>query len=408
MSALYACLPPPALADIYGWLSLHPDDGGVGLGWIVGRIVLVVILVSVILLVVALLTWAERRVSAWMQDRLGPNRVGPQGLLQPIADLGKFLFKEDFTPGHVNRWLYTLAPVISLAPAMVAFAVIPYAGRYEGATWVSWSVADINIGILYVLAITSLGVYGFVLGGWSSNNKYSLLGGVRSSAQMISYELSLGVSVVAVVLLSGSLHLGDIVAWQSETTWFVFQQPVAFFIFLVASYAETNRLPFDLPEAESELVAGYHTEYSAMRFAAFFLAEYVYMFVAASLVVTIFCGGWTFFGLEKAGWLMGLLIFGAKTTFFLFVFIWVRWTLPRFRYDQLMTLGWVWFIPLALGNVLLTAAALALEAPWVAWVLPALLIGVGLVVAALVPGRPGVRRLAGGGPAARAGEEASR
>ena len=399
----------PVRAGLYDWLSLHPDHGGDTVGWVVGRAVLIFVIVNVTLVMAALLVWAERRVSAWMQDRLGPNRVGPQGLLQPIADLGKFIFKEDFDPGHVNRWMYLIAPLIAMVPALITFAVIPYTGRVEGdpSAWVSWAVADVNIGILYILAITSLAVYGLALGGWASNSKYSLLGGVRSSAQMISYELSLGLAVVSVVLLSSSLHLGDIVAYQANTTWFAFQQPVAFFIFLVSAYAETNRLPFDLPEAESELVAGYHTEYSAMKFAAFFLAEYVNMFVGSALVVTLFCGGWTFFGLEQAGWWMGLLIFGAKTLFFCFVFIWVRWTLPRFRYDQLMRLGWSWFIPVALANVILTAAGIAFHQPWVPYVLPVVLVLGGLLAAWIAPGRVVVPRLEERAAPA-AGEEGSR
>ncbi len=404
----------PVLAGLYDWLSLHPDHGGDLIGWAVGRLVLILVIVNVTLVMAALLVWAERRVSAWMQDRLGPNRVGPQGLLQPLADLGKFIFKEDFDPGHVNRWMYLIAPLIALVPALITFAVIPYTGVYEpdaqvegGWAWNSWAVADVNIGVLYILAITSLAVYGLALGGWSSNSKYSLLGGVRASAQMISYELSLGLAVVSVVLISSSLHLGDIVAYQANTTWFVFQQPLAFFIFLVAAYAETNRLPFDLPEAESELVAGYHTEYSAMKFAAFFLAEYVNMFVGSALVVTLFCGGWTFFGLETAGWLAALAIFAVKTLFFCFVFIWVRWTLPRFRYDQLMRLGWSWFIPVALANVVLTATAIALDRTWVAWILPGVLVLGGLLAAWIAPGHVAVPRLAER-TAPVSGEEGSR
>ena len=398
-----------SLADAYGWLALHPDHGGDTVGWVVGRLLLGFLVINAAMLTAALLVWAERRVSAWIQERYGPNRVGPEGLLQPIADLGKFLFKEDFDPGHVNRWMYLVAPVIAMVPALITFAVIPYTGRVEGdpATWVSWAVADLNIGVLYILAIASLAVYGLALGGWASNSKYSLLGGVRASAQMISYELSMGLAVVSVVLLASSLHLGDIVGHQAGTTWFLFQQPVAFFIFLVSVYAETNRLPFDMPEAESELVAGYHTEYSAIKFAAFFLAEYVNMLVASALVVTLFCGGWTFFGLEKLGWWMGLLIFLGKTAFFCFLFIWVRWTLPRFRYDQLMRLGWSWFIPVALINIVLTAAAVALDLPWVAWILPGLLVLGGLLAAWIAPGHVRVPRLEERAATA-AGEESGR
>jgi NADH-quinone oxidoreductase subunit H len=371
----------------------YPDPGpGTDWLWVIGRVGLMLLVVHVLLILAALMVWAERRVSAWIQGRLGPNRVGPAGLLQPLADLGKFMFKEDVIPAHVNRWMYVIAPLIAVVPALITFAVIPFTGHHVAgdagtAAWHSWQIADLNVGLLYVLSIASLGVYGITLGGWASNSKYPLLGGVRSSAQMISYELSLGLAVVPVLLIVSSMRLGDIVAWQADTTWFAFQQPVAFFIFLTAGYAETNRLPFDMPEAETELVAGYHTEYSSMKFALFFMAEYVNMTVASALTTTLFLGGWTFFGLEKAGWFAGVLIFSAKTLFLLFTYIWVRWTLPRFRYDQLMNLGWVWFLPLALVNVVLTGAAYALQADWVAWVLPGVLVAAGLGAAALADRR---------------------
>jgi NADH-quinone oxidoreductase subunit H len=365
--------------------------GSATFGWVIGRILLVLLVVHALLILSALMVWAERRVSAWMQDRLGPNRVGPEGLLQPLADLGKFMFKEDVIPGHVNKFMYTIAPMLATVPALITFAVIPFTGSFEpvlqhghatGATIVqSWQIADLNIGVLYILAITGLGVYGITLGGWASNSKYSLLGGVRASAQMISYELCLGLSVVPVVLMVGSLNLGDIVAWQQHHGWLAFTQPLAFFIFLVASYAETNRLPFDLSEAETELVAGYHTEFSSMKFALFFMGEYVNMTVGAALLTTLYLGGWTFFGLEKLGWGMGVLIFSAKVLAFLFAFIWVRWTIPRFRYDQLMRLGWSIFLPLTLVHVVLTAGAIALQQTWMFFLLPALLIASALVAA---------------------------
>ena len=337
----------PALA------ALPADVGLVDVLLKLGQILLVA---HGLLILGALMVWAERRVSAFMQDRLGPNRVGPMGLLQAIADLGKFIFKEDVVPGHVHKWMYILAPSIALVPAMVTFAVVPFGPGIQ--------VADLNVGILYILAIGSLGVYGITLGGWASNSKYALLGGVRSSAQMVSYELSLGLAAVGVLLTVGSLNLNVIVEWQASHGWFLFHQPLAFFIFLVASYAETNRLPFDLPEAETELVAGYHTEYSSMKFALFFLAEYTNMIVASALVTTLFLGGWSLFGLERIGWAVGILIFLAKTCFLLFVYLWIRWTLPRFRYDQLMAIGWKWFLPLALLNVLVTAGGRAFELPW--------------------------------------------
>ena len=371
-------------AFVPGVLALfeHPDHGGTLGGWVLGRALVMLLVVHVLLILAALMVWAERRVSAWMQDRLGPNRVGPEGLLQPLADLGKFMFKEDVIPAHVNKWIYTIAPAISVLPALITFAVIPFAGQIEASgDYTSFQIADLNIGVLYILSMAGISVYGVTLGGWASNSKYSLLGGVRASAQMISYELSLGLAIIPVILMVGSLGLGDIVAWQAHTTWFLFQQPLAGFIFLVAAYAETNRLPFDMPESETELVAGYHTEYSSMKFALFFMAEYVHMAVGSALMVTLFCGGWTLFGLEKLGWLMAVLIFAAKTSFFLFAFIWVRWTIPRFRYDQLMTLGWAWLLPLALLNIVLTAGALATEQAWLRYVLPVVVLASALLAA---------------------------
>lgn len=317
----------------------------------------------VVLNTVPVLVYVERRVSAFIQDRVGPNRVGPLGLFQPIADAVKFIFKEDIVPPHTNRWLYILAPVFAVVPALMTMAVVPFghtltvAGRE-----VPLIVADVNVGILFVFALTSLGVYGIVLAGWASNNKYSLLGGLRASAQMISYELSMGLSVIGVIMLVGSLRLTDVVLAQSGWYWFVFKQPLGAVIFLIASYAETNRLPFDLPEAEAELVAGYHTEYSSMKFALFFMAEYAAMITASALTVTLFFGGWQLpFYLE---WSQGLpplvrdlipmAVFAFKVAFFLFLFVWVRWTFPRFRYDQLMNLGWKVLLPLALLNIAAT------------------------------------------------------
>ncbi len=306
-------------------------------------------------LIAAVMVWAERRVSAFMQDRLGPNRVGPAGLLQPIADLLKFIFKEDVVPGHVNRVLYILAPALALVPALIAFSVVPYAR--------GMAIADLNVGILLVFAISSLGVYGITIGGWASNSKYSLLGGVRSSAQMISYELALGLSVIPVFLVVGELNLEAVIAWQKANCWLIWPLFPAFVVFLVASYAETNRLPFDLPEAETELVAGYHTEYSSMKFALFFMAEYINMVTASALLVTLFFGGYTmpFLELPAGTWgtFLSGLFFAAKVSFFLFLFIWVRWTLPRFRYDQLMNLGWKVMLPFSLVLILATAGVRA-------------------------------------------------
>ncbi len=353
-------------------------------------IIKILFIAHLLIIGVMAMIWAERRVSGWMQDRLGPNRVGPQGLLQPIADGLKFMFKEDLIPNHVDKPLYVLAPAMLLVPALITVAVVPFGSSIElfGET-INLQIADINIGILYVLAITSLGVYGVVLGAWASNNKYSLLGGLRSSAQMISYELTLGLGIIGVLMLTDSatgsaLSLRTIAIEQGAYLWqwnFLIHFP-AFLAFTTAMFAETNRLPFDLAEAEQELVAGYHTEYSSMKFAMFFMAEYMNMIVGSAVVVTLFLGGWHFFGLENVGgpvW-SGLISFGiffVKTAIFLFVFIWVRWTLPRFRYDQLMNFGWKFLLPIVLTSIVVTGTL---------WITTGsrLVVGIGNVVAAFI------------------------
>lgn len=320
------------------------------------------VLFVAMLTVVAYMTWVERRVSAWIQDRRGPNRVGPFGLLQPMADGIKFLFKETILPPHVHKTIYFLAPAILFVPAFVTFSVVPVGPTIEAFGHViRLQVADVDGGILIVLAFSSLGVYGIALAGWASNNKYSLMGGLRSSAQMISYELAMGFAVVGVLMAAGSLRLSDIVVRQSEGVWNMLTQPLGFLIFLIAAFAETNRLPFDLPEAETELVGGYHTEYSGMRFSMFFMAEYANMITVSALAVTLYLGGYHVPGLGYLG-LSPLLAaavqvaaFAAKVAFFLFLFVWVRWTLPRFRYDQLMNLGWKVLFELALVNILWVA-----------------------------------------------------
>src|SRR6267378_3690753 len=327
----------------------------------------VFVVFNLIMVGVALLTLAERRICAWMQDRLGPNRVGPQGLFQPAADGLKNFLKEETYPAQADKTLFTLAPLISFVPALLTFAVIPFAAPLP-TPWgvVPMVVADLPVGFLYILAIGSLGVYGIVLAGWSSNNKYALLGGLRASAQMISYEISLGMSTVAVLLLAGNVTLSQVIAQQQQGAWFVVSLTLAFLIFMISALAETNRLPFDLPEAEGELIAGYHTEYSAMKFSMFYIAEYSNMVTASALMATLFFGGWD---IPLTTWdstgdpsvlktLLTLLAFGAKTFFFLFTFVWVRWTLPRFRYDQLMALGWKVLLPLALVYTTVLAVAI--------------------------------------------------
>ncbi len=314
----------------------------------------IALVMGVLLLSVAYLTWLERKVLADIQVRYGPSRVGPFGLLQPLADGMKLLFKEDIVPANADRLIFFLAPALSMVPALIVFAVIPFGP--------SFVITDVNIGLLYVFAVGSLGVYGIVLAGWASNSKYALLGGLRALAQMVSYELSLGLSVVGVVMMTGSLSLVDIVEAQSGTWygifphWNIFPQFLGFVIFVVSSTAELNRAPFDLAEAETELVAGFHTEYSSMKFALFFMAEYAHMIAASAIATTLFLGGW------QGPFLPPLIWFLLKVFGFIFLFVWLRATLPRFRYDQLMRFGWKFLLPLALANVVLTAAAILVVA----------------------------------------------
>jgi len=332
-----------------------------------------IVLATLLLTAVPVMVWVERRGAAFIQDRLGPNRVGPWGIIQPIADSVKLLFKEDLTPAGVNRWLYFLAPMISVFIAMLTFIVVPF-GDGCGVTILgqplgSLTVAsELEVGVLYLLAISSLGVYGIVLAGWSSNNKYSLLGGLRASAQLISYELSMALAVLGVILATGSLRLDEVVAAQSGKLWNAVPQFLGFVVFVVAAFAETNRLPFDLAEAETELVAGYHVEYSSMKFAAFMMSEYMNMVTVSALLVTLFLGGSTLPGVHLEGWLglvVSLAVFLGKVAFFMWLFVWVRWSLPRFRYDQLMRLGWKGLLPLATVNLVLVAVGVARGWTWI-------------------------------------------
>ncbi len=334
--------------------------------FLVISLIKIVIVLLVILTTVANLVYMERKISAFIQNRIGPNRTGPWGLLQAPADVLKLFMKEDIVPTKANHTIHTLAPIISITVAMSTFAVVPFGDRVTiFGHEIKLMIADVNIGILYILALTSMGVYGITLSGWSSNNKYSLLGGLRSSAQLISYELSMGLSVVGVIMIAGTLQLDKIVEAQSGFAWNVFLTPIGFITFLVASFAETNRLPFDLAEAESELVAGFHTEYSSMKFAAFLMSEYINMTTASALIVTLFFGGWTFPGMQHfSGWWLLIASVGAflvKLAFFLWLFVWVRWSLPRFRYDQLMRLGWKGLLPLATLNLVWVGAAMAMR-----------------------------------------------
>jgi NADH-quinone oxidoreductase subunit H len=345
--------------------QLPPVSGGV---WFIATAIKMIIMFTVYMISAALLTLAERKISAWIQGRHGPNRVGGKGgWLQPVADGVKNFMKEETYPAAINKPLFILAPVMAFIPALTTMAVIPF-GAPLPTRWgrIDMVVADLPIGFLFILAISSLGVYGIVLAGWASNNKYSLLGGLRSSAQMISYEISMGMSTIPVLLLAGNVTLSSIVTQQAYSGWNVVNLTIAFFIFMVAAFAETNRLPFDLPEAESELIAGYHTEYSAMKFSLFPISEYCNMVTASALMATLFFGGWDvpFTGRDNigpySGWLtlLSVLIFALKTGFFLFVYIWIRWTIPRFRYDQLMSIGWKVMLPLALAYIIIIASAI--------------------------------------------------
>jgi NADH-quinone oxidoreductase subunit H len=329
-----------------------------------------------VLMIVAYTVLAERKVLGWIQGRIGPNRVGPWGVLQPFADLLKFIFKEDLVPDKSTKFVYFLAPMVALTCALMPIVVYPFGpaitsidwsflpyGLGEGITMLPLTIARIDVGVLFVLGITSVGVYGIALAGWSSNSKYSLMGGLRSSAQMISYELAMGASVIGVVMLAGTLDLNGIIHAQinSPFRWFIIPQFVGFIVFLIAAFAETNRVPFDLPEAETELVAGFHTEYSALKFALFFMAEYVNMFTVSMMCTVLFLGGWYVPGLSHIFdpgsipyALVSHVAFIGKICAFLFLYIWIRGTLPRFRFDQLMNFGWKFLLPVALANVILT------------------------------------------------------
>jgi NADH-quinone oxidoreductase subunit H len=329
-----------------------------------------------VLMIVAYTVLAERKVLGWIQGRIGPNRVGPWGVLQPFADLLKFIFKEDLVPDKSTKFVYFLAPLVALTCALMPIVVYPFGpsitsidwsflpyGLGDGIRTLPLTIAKIDVGVLFVLGITSVGVYGIMLAGWSSNSKYSLMGGLRSSAQMISYELAMGASVLGVVLLAGTLDLNGIIEAQTKSPfkWFIIPQFIGFIVFLIAAFAETNRVPFDLPEAETELVAGFHTEYSALKFALFFMAEYVNMFTVSVMCTVLFLGGWYVPGLSRIFdvgsipyALVSHVIFIGKICAFLFLYIWVRGTLPRFRFDQLMNFGWKFLLPVALGNVILT------------------------------------------------------
>ncbi len=340
-----------------------------GQAWVL-TLLKVMCVFAVVMPMVAYAVVAERRISAWIQDRIGPNRVGIPftnikllGLGQPLADGLKSFVKEDLTPAHVRKVFYWLAPAVAMVPSFVVLAVVPFGSKLGAQKMV---IADLDVGILFTFGIVSLGVYGIVLAGYASNSKYPFLGGIRSTAQMISYEIAMGMAVVPVFMLVGELNLSAVIDYQASGAWLVFKQPLAFVIFLIAIFAETNRLPFDLPESETELVAGYNTEYSSMRFALFFMGEYAAMIAGSALMVVLFCGGWTlpfgdYFNMPAESLVQGVVhigVFIAKIVVFLGLMIWIRWMLPRFRYDQLMHIGWKRFLPASLANIILTAIGL--------------------------------------------------
>jgi len=328
-------------------------DFALWIEWVIKSVAMLLILLTGF----AYLTLMERRVLGRIQSRIGPNRAGPKGILQPVADGIKLIFKEELIPAEADKFIFILAPVVTVIPALIILAVVPFGGTVQvfGRQVALGVSGNVNIGVLYITAVTSIAIYGIVLAGWSSNNKYALLGGIRSSAQMISYELALGLAFVGPILMAGSMSLQEIIDTQARVGWFAIYQPIGFLILLIATLAEVNRAPFDMPEAEQELTAGYHTEYSGMKFALFFMAEYVKMIAVSAISATLFLGGYLGPGVAQFPWL-GPLYFFVKIVALLFVMIWVRATLPRFRYDRLMAFGWKILLPVALGNVFLTAA----------------------------------------------------
>jgi len=332
---------------------------------IIFKAVLLIIIFTISLVVAMYSTYGERKVAAFMQDRLGPNRAGKWGLLQPVADGVKMFMKEEIVPLAANKNIFILGPSIAMFTACMSSAVIPWGGELViGGKTYSMNVADLNIGILYVFAIVSLGVYGIMFGGWASNNKYSLLGAIRAASQMISYELAMGMAIIALIMVNGSLSLTDIVDHQRHGVWNVLVQPLGFLIFLITAFAETNRSPFDLPECETELIGGFHTEYSSMKLGFFLFSEYINMFVSSAVISTLYFGGYDMPFIDKLGLapnvvtLLGTGFLFAKILFFVFFFMWIRWTLPRFRYDQLMNLGWKVLLPLSILNIIITGAVI--------------------------------------------------
>jgi NADH-quinone oxidoreductase subunit H len=334
-----------------------------GLADIIIKLVLVVIIFAISLVIAMYSTYAERKIAAFFQDRIGPNRAGPWGLLQPLADGGKMFLKEEIIPTHANTFLFIAGPSLAILTACIGSAVIPWGQQMTiGSHIIDLQVADINVGVLYIFGVVSLGVYGVMIGGWASNNKYSLLGAIRAASQNISYEISMGLSIIALLMVTGTLSLRQIAEQQHSWHWNIIYQPLGFLLFIVCAFAETNRTPFDLPECETELVGGYHTEYSSMKLGFYLFAEYINMFISSAVMATLYWGGYNYPGMDwvlahtgpAIGPLIGVVVLFAKIFLFIFFFMWVRWTIPRFRYDQLMDLGWKVLIPLAIANIIAT------------------------------------------------------
>ena len=337
----------------------------IDLGLVIEKLILIVVVISASLVIAMYTTFAERKVAAILQDRRGPNRAGPFGLLQPLADGLKLFFKEEIIPNFSNKFLFILGPDLAMLTAMMTSAIIPWGDKVElFGREISLQITDVNVGILYVFGVVSLGVYGIMIGSWASNNKFSLMGGLRAASQIISYELAMGISIIALLMVTGTLSLKEMVVQQQAGYWNIVKQPLGFLIFLICAFAECNRTPFDLPEAENELIGGYHTEYSSMKLGFFLFAEYINMFVSSVIMATLFFGGYDIPFFNEAtlspniAAILGIVALMAKVVFFIFLFMWVRWTIPRFRYDQLMHLGWRILIPLALFNMLATGASI--------------------------------------------------
>lgn len=369
--------------------------------YFIAKAIIILVIFAITLLIATYSTYAERKIAAFLQDRLGPNRAGPFGLFQPLADAVKMFFKEDFIPATANKWLFIAGPCLAMLTALMASAVIPFGNTLKmGDLVIPIQGIEINIGILYIFGVVSLGVYGVMVGGWAANNKFSLLGAIRAASQNISYELAMGLSIIAILMMTGSLSLKAIVEQQHGGAWNLFNQPIGFLIFLTCAFAECNRTPFDLPECENELIGGYHTEYSSMKLGFYLFAEYINMFVSSAVIATLYFGGYNFPFMDNLYnalggnnmahnivTILGTVVFFGKIFFFIFFYMWVRWTLPRFRYDQLMNLGWKGLIPLSILNVIVTGFGLLYDIKWASWAVVLVTIAISVALASRKSGK---------------------